>query len=305
MGIFFKTGNFFLNLHPVFSKIMCNTEPFVRQLITAYNQNISYYDNKKSGKETLLLLHGLAGDSSFWRYNIPFWDNQNFRIIAIDLHGVNAQTAPKKNSIEYLARTISSFMQSINISKYHIVGHSMGGQIAIFMAYFYPKKIKSLHLLAPAGFEYFSQQDIAYLEPKLTPEFTFTAFTNRLMSITYHFHQWKAEWEWFHELHQQYFMEIDTYPHQIASFMKNMLYEPVYDILPYIHTPTQVLAGERDNLIPNFFIHPQSTKSIMETGTAKMKNARLTLLPKTGHSLMIENADFVNRKIAYFIKYEM
>lgn len=284
---------------------MYNTEPFVRNLTSIPHQNISYYDNQKSGKETLLLLHGLAGDSSFWRYNIPFWDSQNFRVIAPDLHGINTQTAPKKNSIEYLARALQNFMQSLNISTYHIVGHSMGGQIAVRMAYFYPQKIKSLHLLAPAGFEYFSQKDITYLEPQLTPEFALTAFTNRLMSITYHFHQWKAEWEWFHQLHQQYFTEIDSYPHQIASFMKNMLHEPIYDILPYIHTPTQVFAGEKDNLIPNFFIHAQSVQKIMENGTVKMKNARLTVFEKIGHNIMIENYDVVNRKIAYFIKYEL
>lgn len=284
---------------------MRNVEPFVRQSVMVFRQNVSYCDNQKQGKETLLLLHGLAGDCSFWRYNMAFWNSQDFRVIAIDLHGINAQTAPQKNSIEYLARIASALMQLLNIPRYHVIGHSMGGQIAVCMAYFYPQKIKSLHLLAPAGFEYFSQQDIAYLEPKLTPQFAFTAFTNRLMSITYHFHQWKAEWEWFHDLHQQYFTQIDTYPHQIASFMKNMLYEPVYHILPYIHTPAQVFAGEKDNLIPNFFIHPQSVKSIMETATAKMKNARLTLFEKTGHNLMIENADEISRSIAYFIKYEL
>jgi pimeloyl-ACP methyl ester carboxylesterase len=281
------------------------TEPFIRQLRAIAHQNISYYDSQKSGKETLLLLHGLAGDSSFWRYNIPFWENQNFRVIAPDLHGINTQTAPKKNSVEYLARTIQAFMQSLNISQYHIVGHSMGGQIAVFMSYFYPEKIKSLHLLAPAGFEYFSKKEIDYLEPNLTPEFALTAFTNRLMSITYHFHQWKAEWEWFHQLHQQYFMEIDTYAFQIASFMKTMLHEPIYDILPYVRVPAQVLAGEKDNLIPNFFIHDYSIEKIMENGVQKMKNAQFELLEKTGHNLMIENYDVVSRKIAYFIKYNL
>jgi pimeloyl-ACP methyl ester carboxylesterase len=284
---------------------MLITSPFVRQLKTVQHQNISYYDNQKTGKETLLLLHGLAGDSSFWRYNIPFWDNQNFRVIAVDMHGINHQTAPKKPSIEYLARTLHAFMQSLNVAQYHIVGHSMGGQIAVCMSYWYPDKVKSMHLLAPAGFEYFSKQDIDYLEPKLTPEFAFTAFTNRMMSITYHFHQWKAEWEWFHQLHQQYFNEIESYPKQIASLMKNMLHEPIYDILPYINVPTQVFAGEKDNLIPNFFIHQHSVKQVMTTGTKKMKNATLTLFEKTGHNLMIENSDTINRKIAYFIKYEL
>lgn len=272
---------------------------------TVRHQNVSYYDNQEKSKEVLLLLHGLAGDSTFWRYNIPFWTNQKFRVIAVDIHGINTDTMPKKPSIEYLARTISALMEFLNIPCYHIVGHSMGGQIAIFMTYWHPNRVKSLHLLAPAGFEYFSQKDIAYLEPKLTPKFALTAFTNRLMSITYHFHKWKTEWEWFHELHQRYFTQIETYPQHIAAMMKNMLYEPIYDILPYINIPTQVLAGKNDNLIPNFFIHQDSIQTVMQNGVSKMKKARLMLLEKAGHNLMIENNDDINRKIAYFIKYEL
>ncbi|MCS7029081.1 MAG: alpha/beta hydrolase [Bacteroidia bacterium] len=275
----------------------------IRKRRTVQNQTISYWDNEKPNKETLLLLHGLAADSSFWRYNIPFWDSQGFRVVAVDLHGVDEKTAPQKNSLSYLATKICAFMQSLSLSNCHIVGHSMGAQIAILIAYQYPDKVKSLHLLAPAGFEYFSQKEINYLAPKLTPEFALIAFTNRILSLTYHFYQWKFEWEWFHELHQEYFTQIPTYATQIADFMRNMLYEPVYDILPFICTPTQIFAGQKDNLIPNPFIHDQSLTEIMKTGAEKMQKAQLTLFPKIGHSIMIENSDYINRAIAYFVKY--
>ncbi|MCS7077185.1 MAG: alpha/beta hydrolase [Bacteroidia bacterium] len=278
---------------------------FIRKVTSVQSQRISYFDNERQGRETLLLLHGLAGDSSFWRYNIPFWDSQGFRVIAVDMHGTDIQTAPQKNSVSYLARIICAFMQDLNLSCCHIVGHSMGGQIAVFMAYWHPDRVKSLHLIAPAGFEYFSRQEIEYLVPKLTPEFALTAFTNRIMSITYHFHQWRSEWEWFHDLHRKYFTQVCGYASQIAAFMRNMLYEPVYDILPWISVPTQVLSGQRDNLIPNFFIHQQTTQEIMEIGTRKIQQGRLILFENMGHNLMIENSDAVNRQIAYFIKYQL
>lgn len=269
--------------------------------LTVGRNTLSYYDSDNKGVP-LVLLHGVAGDKNFWRYNIPFWEQQGFRVLAFDVQGHGESSVPKRANLAEFAREIHQGLQTLDIKTYHTVGHSMGAQIAIWLAYFYPQAVQKMALLAPAGFEYFSQKNTDWLLERITPDFTFNAFTNRLMSMTYHFKQWQGgEWEWINQHHQIQFAKLKGYAEHIANCMKNMLQEPVYHILPYIETQTLVLAGTHDNLIPNFFLHQTTTAEIMKQGTNKLPNAILQLLDQTGHMVMVEQSERVNRAVSYFI----
>ena len=105
-----------------------------------------------SGDETLLLIHGFNGSIEEWVANIPSWET-DYRIIALDMIGCGMSQKPKVDySYPIFAEFLHSFCRAKKIVKPHIVGHSMGGSIAIQYAALYPDDIKSLILVAPSFF---------------------------------------------------------------------------------------------------------------------------------------------------------
>ena len=116
------------------------------------------YIDAGTGPETLLLIHGLAANAGFWRYNIPALA-QHYRVIAVDLPGFGR--SQKRQSYAYdmsfYAATLQRLLDELGIRTVVPVGHSMGGQIALTMALQSPDRVSRLVLLAPAGVESFDQ----------------------------------------------------------------------------------------------------------------------------------------------------
>ena len=86
----------------------------------------------------------------------------------------------------------------------------------------------------------------------------------------------------------------------IDSCINAMLDEAVYENLGKINIPVLILFGERDNLIPNKFIHPVSTKSVAETAAKQFTNAEVHIISQCGHFLQWEKAQQVNSYIRHF-----
>jgi pimeloyl-ACP methyl ester carboxylesterase len=90
------------------------------------------------------------------------------------------------------------------------------------------------------------------------------------------------------------------YRYMIDSCINAMLDEPVFDNLGKIKVPVLILFGERDNLIPNRFIHPVSTKSLAEAASREFPNAEVHIISQCGHFLQWEKAQQVNGYIRHF-----
>jgi hypothetical protein len=82
----------------------------------------------------------------------------------------------------------------------------------------------------------------------------------------------------------------------------SMLDCQVFHQLKQITNKTLVFFGENDQLIPNRFLHPVSTKEIAEKGAAQMKHANVVTYKETGHFVHIERAAEVNQEILHFME---
>lgn len=117
--------------------------------ITVNNQLI-YYQKVGKGKD-LILLHGWGQDvSTFW----PIIDGlkDNFSLWMIDLPGFGRSELPKKPfKVRDYAETIKDFIEVQKIKKPDLLGHSLGGRVAIKLASHYPNLIDRLVLEDSAG----------------------------------------------------------------------------------------------------------------------------------------------------------
>ena len=105
-------------------------------------------------KGSLVLVHGFSTPSFVWQGLLDNFTNSGFKVLVYDHFGRGYSERPRtqydKNLyLETLRELILS--QKIN-EKVHIVGYSMGGPIASYYAAEYPNEVKSVSLIAPAGF---------------------------------------------------------------------------------------------------------------------------------------------------------
>ena len=100
---------------------------------------------------TLLLVHGLGGHMLNFTHSLLGKLTCQFRVIVLDRPGSGYSTRPKGASatISAHARTISGFCQELKLGRPLIVGHSLGGAIALALALNHPEQVAGLALLAP------------------------------------------------------------------------------------------------------------------------------------------------------------
>ena len=109
------------------------------------NTKISYSD---TGKGTaIVLLHGFLENKTMWQDFIPELSLKN-RIITIDLlgHG-ETECLGYVHSMEDNADVVHEVLSNLRIRKAILVGHSMGGYVALAFAELFPESIKGLVLL--------------------------------------------------------------------------------------------------------------------------------------------------------------
>ena len=100
----------------------------------------------------IIMLHGLAGNLRNFTYALSERLDQDYRVIAIDRAGCgwSKRSKPEIATLQEQARIIAQFIDKEQIDKPLIVGHSLGGAIALALALEYNNKISGLALICPA-----------------------------------------------------------------------------------------------------------------------------------------------------------
>lgn len=109
------------------------------------NTKISYSETGKG--KAIVLLHGFLENKSMWQNLIPEL-SQKYRIITIDLLG-HGETGclGYVHSMEENAEIVKAVLSELGIRKAILVGHSMGGYVALAFAEMFPTKVKAFVLM--------------------------------------------------------------------------------------------------------------------------------------------------------------
>lgn len=95
----------------------------------------------------VLLLHGFLGADSDWDEVVKTL-REEFYCIAIDLpgHGLSLDLPPATYTVEGAARALSRLIEDLAIERPSVVGYSMGGRLALYLALRYPERCSGLFL---------------------------------------------------------------------------------------------------------------------------------------------------------------
>ena len=107
------------------------------------DQSIPLNYKKYGSGEPLIILHGLFGSHNNWA-NICAQLAQVYSVYALDLrnHGDSPHSA--KFDLECMATDLNAFMNHMGIAKAIVMGHSMGGKVAMTFAQTHPEKVSKL-----------------------------------------------------------------------------------------------------------------------------------------------------------------
>ena len=108
--------------------------------------DVRYYTGGKG--DPLLVIHGGGGDARTWLRNIEELSS-SYTVYAPDLPGYGAsQPLEGQYFIPELTEFIDDFSESLGLERFHLVGHSLGGGVALYYALQSPHKIRKLVLVS-------------------------------------------------------------------------------------------------------------------------------------------------------------
>lgn len=114
-----------------------------------HGERVAYLD--EGSGDVILLLHGIAGSSQTWRSLIrPL--SRKYRVIAPDLLGHGDSTKPRGDySLGALSVLVRDILDQLGVTRVTIVGHSLGGGVAMQFVYQHPDYVQRLVLIASGG----------------------------------------------------------------------------------------------------------------------------------------------------------
>ncbi|RDK88216.1 alpha/beta fold hydrolase [Marinirhabdus gelatinilytica] len=157
-------------------------------MIFHYNNSSIYYTAQGSGP-TIVLLHGFLESSTMWEQIVPTLVSKR-KIITIDFPGHGASDAiAEEHTMELFAEVVFTLLDHLQISTVTLIGHSMGGYVAMAMAEAHPERIEKLVLLnstpaADSEERKLNRARALKLVPKAKEAFVSMAITNLFTEVS-------------------------------------------------------------------------------------------------------------------------
>lgn len=117
--------------------------------LDVHGERVAYLDEGTG--DAILLIHGIAGSSQTWRSVIgPL--SRKYRVVAPDLLGHGNSSKPRSDySLGAMSVLVRDILDGLGITRATIVGHSLGGGVAMQLVYQHPECVERLVLIASGG----------------------------------------------------------------------------------------------------------------------------------------------------------
>jgi pimeloyl-ACP methyl ester carboxylesterase len=250
----------------------------------------------------MIFIHGLSGCWQNWLENIPHFAREH-RVIAVDLPGFGRSEMPADPiSVNRYADTIDALMGELDIDSAQIVGNSMGGFVGAELAISHPARVQRLVLVAAAGLS------IEHVRTIRT-----SGFRHRAENIAFFYIGWLASRS--HQvaarprLRHALLLIVAAHPSRLppaltmeqvlgsgkpgfSDALEAMCTYPIRDRLERIASPTLIVWGEKDRLVP------LRDASVFER---LISDARKIVYADTGHIAMMERPARFNADVLEFL----
>ena len=287
--------------------------------VNAQNQtlNMAYMDVKPSrpNGKTVLLLHGKNFNGAYWRQTADTLLSLGYRVLMPDQIGFGKSSKPEhfQYSFQQLATLTKKLVDTLGIKNVNVLGHSMGGMLAVRFTLMYPEIVSRLILENPIGLEDYKVKvpytDVNSLYQKELKQDH--ASLKKYQLTSYYDNQWKPEYDEWLNLLAGWTLNKD-YPRiawNNALTTDMIMTQPVVYEFGNINRPVLLIIGQRDrtalgkDLVSKEMAATMGNYPALSKKTkAKMKNSRLVKLEGIGHMPHIESFDRFITPLLDFLK---
>jgi 3-oxoadipate enol-lactonase len=262
--------------------------------LRSYKMSLSIpgYLSRGNGELAVFLLHGVGGGKDYWEAQLDALAGAGYRAVAWDMPGYGDSDTVEPYTLTDLARALEGLIDHVAPKRAVLLGHSMGGMVALEAWSLFPHRIAGLILscTSPAFGKPDGAWQQAFLHQRLGPldegrsmadlapglvrsmvapgaDYVATDFAVRVMSA----------------------VPLATYRAALQALMN-------FDrraLLPSISVPTLALAGEVD---------PNTPAAVMQKMAEKILGAIYECLPQVGHLASLERPVLFNQSILRFLK---
>lgn len=252
------------------------------------------YSKIEGEGKPLLILHGFLGMSDNWKTLAGQMASEGFQLHILDLRNHGRSFHSDEFTYEAMVKDVLEYCQTNNLDKVSILGHSMGGKVAMFFATTYPEKVEKL-IVADIGPKYYRphHQDImaglnavdltqkpdrSQVEEILKEYVSDFGTRQFLMKSLY----------WIEPGQLAFRFNLPVFNEQIDNIGKALPENAVFE------KPTLFLRGGNSNYIKD---------EDFETIKHHFPNSEIKTIPNAGHWLHAENPkDFYSESIQYLLK---
>jgi pimeloyl-ACP methyl ester carboxylesterase len=271
-------------------------------------------DSGKSNGKIVVLLHGKNFNGAYWARTAKALADQGYQVIIPDQIGFGKSSKPEHYQFTFqaLAHNTKMLLNSLGINDIYLVGHSMGGMLAIRYTLMYSRHVKKLVLIDPIGLEdwsrkvpYHSVDDWFKKELSQTP-----ASLREYERQNYYHGQWKDSYEqWL----QPVAGWLNGRDHRLlawdAALTDDMIFtQPVYYELQDLNPPVLLIAGSEDRTAMGKDFVSQDTRNqlglyqhLAPRAAYRIPHARLLMINGLGHAPQIENFKSIIRPLKQFL----
>lgn len=256
---------------------------------TLHYKNAAIHFTSHGKGRVVVLLHGFLENVAMWDEMIPELALK-YRVIAIDLlgHG-KSENLGYIHTMEDQALMVKAVLNSLNLRKYVLIGHSMGGYVCLSFANLFKENVKGLCLMNSTPLDDSSEKKInrdRAIQAVKQNYKTFIRMSVPNLWATYHLVKFKTEIDLVIE--QAFQMQ----PQGIIASLEGMkLRNNKVAVLKNLSVPTQIIIGQNDGAIDV----NATMESVENTAT------EIIILPD-GHMSHIENKAALTETLQLFIR---
>jgi pimeloyl-ACP methyl ester carboxylesterase len=258
---------------------------------------------EKPNGRTVVLLHGKNFCGATWEGVMRPLLQAGYRVIAPDQVGFCKSTKPQ------LAANTKALLDSLGIQRPVVMGHSMGGMLAMRYALAFPDALSGLVLVNPIGLEDWRAAGV----PQQTVDQWFDGElkTNAdsikaYQQATYYAGEWRPDYDrWVQMLAGMYQGEGGRQVAWDQALTSDMVFnQPVIYELEHIRAPTVLMIGERDTTaIGKALASPEVAQrlgnyaELSRSAAKRIPGANLIRFPGEGHAPQIQSPEAFNKAL--------
>ena len=270
--------------------------------------SMAFMDVAPTGRangRTAVLLHGKNFCGATWEATITALAEAGYLVIAPDQIGFCASTKPQgyQFSLAQLAANTRALLAAQGVERAVVIGHSMGGMLAVRYALNYPEAVEQLVLVNPIGLEDWQAAGVPYATiDELYAKELKTSFESikAYQQRVYYAGRWRPEYErWVEMLAGMYAGPGREIVARNQAQTSEMIFtQPVAHEFGQIRPPVLLLIGQEDRTAPGADRAPKTLADRLgdyprlgRAAAEAIPRATLVELDGLGHSPQIEAPD--------------